>query len=64
MDDRRGNFEMINEEKFIEQMTQPEPLVFKEGEIIEIRGSRLRIQKIQKKKLILKLLPQLKEADV
>ena len=57
MDDRRGNFEPIDPKKFEEQMQQPEPMVFREGEILEIRGSRLRIEKIQKKRLILKLLP-------
>ena len=58
MDNRKGNFEEINEDKFIEQMAKPMPMVFKVGEILEIRGSRLRIERIDKKKLILKLLPQ------
>jgi len=59
MDDRIGNFREITEEKFEKQMEEESPLVFKEGEILEIRGSRLRIEKIQRKKLILKLLPAL-----
>jgi len=58
MDNNRGSFEEINEQKFIEQMSQPTPQVFRVGEILEIRGSRLRVEKIENKKLILKLLPQ------
>ena len=58
MDNNRGNFEEINEQKFVEQMEQTNPQVFRVGEILEIRGSRLRVEKIEKKKLILKLLPQ------
>ena len=63
MDDRKGNFKPIDSDLFQKQMTQPEPMVFKEGEILEIRGSRLRIEKIQKKRLILKLLPQLSNQE-
>ena len=59
MDNNRGNFEEINEQKFTEQMEQPNPQVFRVGEILEIRGSRLRVEKIEKKKLILKLLSQI-----
>jgi len=59
MDNRQGHFESISEKKFEEMMQSPNPMVFKEGEILEIRGSRLRVEKISKKKLILKLLPQL-----
>ena len=58
MDNNRGNFEEINEQKFVEQMEQTNPQVFRVGEILEIRGSRLRVEKIEKKKLVLKLLPQ------
>ena len=61
MDDRIGNFRKIDNKTFEEQMQLTEPLVFREGEILEVRGSRLRIEKIQKKKLILKLLPALKD---
>jgi len=61
MDNRQGEFTKILEEKFQEQMKKDLPLVFKTGEILEIRGSRLRIEKITRNKLMLKLLPQLKE---
>ena len=59
MDNQRGEFEPITLKKFNEQMEQPEPLVFKEGEILTIRGSRLRVQRIFKNKITLKLLPKL-----
>lgn len=58
MDDTRGNFIPITEEEFKEQIKQPEPLVFRVGEILIIRGSRLRVLKILKNKIILKLLPK------
>lgn len=60
MDNTKGDFERISDVKFEEQMEKPEPLVFKEGEVLEIRGSRLRVEKIYKRKMMLKLLPQLK----
>jgi len=60
MDNNRGMFEAINEEKFEEQMQQESPQVFRVGEIIEVRGSRLRVEKIYKKKITFKLLPQRK----
>ncbi len=61
MDNRQGEFENISNKKFDEQMKQPQPLVFKEGEILEIRGSRFRVELITRKKMILKLLPQLQD---
>ena len=60
MDNNRGMFEEINEEKFDEQMQHETPQVFRVGEIIEVRGSRLRVEKIYKKKITFKLLPQRK----
>ena len=59
MDNTRGIFEPITNEKFIEQLTKPNPLVFKVGEIIEVRGSRLRIQHIKGSKIVMKLLPHI-----
>lgn len=61
MDTGSGEFKKISEIKFEEQMKEPEPLVFKVGEILEIRGSRFRVEKIQRKKMILKLLPQIRK---
>lgn len=60
MDDRKGNFKPIDASIFEQQMQKPLPMVFKTGEILEIRGSRFRIEKILRNKLILKLLPALK----
>ena len=61
MDDTIGNFKKISEQLFASRMSTPEPMVFRVGEILEIRGSRLRIDKIKNKRLILRLLPQLEE---
>ena len=59
MDNTKGQFEPISIQKFEEQMKELEPLVFKQGEIIIIRGSRLRVIKIYKNKITFKLLPKL-----
>ena len=61
MDTGKGIFEPISLEKWNEQMEQPEPMVFKEGEIIILRGSKLRVQKIYKNKITFKLLPKMSE---
>ena len=58
MDNGKGQFREITDEKFKEQMKLEEPRVFKVGEILEIRGSRLRIQKISQRRIIMKLLPK------
>ncbi len=58
MDSGNGTFEKISDVKFEKQMQMPEPMVFKVGEIIEVRGSRLRVEKIWKKKIMFKLLPK------
>jgi len=61
MDNTRGQFEPITQNKFEEQMQKPEPLVFQKGEIIEIRGSRFRVMEIRANgSLKLKLLPKIK----
>jgi len=56
MDDRRGNFQPIDEDKFQAQLQQDLPMVFKEGEILKIQQSRFRIERIEPKGLRLKLL--------
>jgi len=61
MDNTRGEFEPISQERFIKQMQKLEPFVFKVGEIIEIRGSRLRVKKIRRNNITFKLLPKLKQ---
>ena len=48
MDNRDGTFRAITEKKFEEQMKESEPMVFKVGEILIIRGSRFRVEKIYK----------------
>jgi len=58
MDNTQGNFKEINNEQFKEQLQKEDPRVFKVEEIIEVRGSRLRVHKIYKNKITFKLLPQ------
>jgi len=58
MDTGNGEFRRISEKRFKEQIAKSEPMVFKTGETLEIRGSRFRVEKIQRKKIILKLLPK------
>ena len=61
MDNTRGDFLEISNEQYEKQMEQENPMVFKVGEILEVRGSRLRIERIDRRKLTLKLLPQTKK---
>ena len=61
MDNTRVQYEPISIDKFNEQMNEPEALVFRIGEIIEVRGSRLRVENIHRNKITFKLLPKLKK---
>jgi len=61
MDSGNGTFEKISNEKFEEQIVKSEPMVFKVGEIISVRGSRLRVEKIRRNKITFKLLPKFKD---
>ena len=58
MDNGKGQFEPISREKYFEQMQELKPFVFEVGEIIEVRGSMLRVEKIWEKKITFKLLPK------
>jgi len=60
MDTGSGEFRKISDKEFEERMEKPksEQLVFRVGETLDIRGSRFRVEKIIRKKIILKLLPQ------
>jgi len=58
MDKGNGNFNDISAELFTKQMQTAKPMVFQRGETIEIRGSRFRVEKVHRNKLILKLLLQ------
>ena len=60
MDNGKGQFEAISPKTFDEQIQKPSPMVFKVGEIIEVRGSRLRVENIRRNKTTFKLLPKLK----
>ena len=63
MDDRQGNFDQIDTKKFEEQMQKPFPMVFQEGEIIPVYDVRLRVERIERKKLVMKLLDPFKDGD-
>jgi hypothetical protein len=67
MDNRKGNWEEIPADVFDEQIKKEYPQVFKVGEVVEIRGSRLRVQKIHKNKITFKLktpLPIIKDSII
>lgn len=58
MDNGNGQFKEISNEMFEKKLETRDPMVFKVGEVLLIRGSRLRVEKILRNKLVLKLLPQ------
>lgn len=60
MDNRKGEFLGINDSDFSQLKDKEDSGVFKLGEILEVRGSRLRVEKILRNKLHLKLLPRKK----
>jgi hypothetical protein len=64
MDNKLGNFEEINEEKFIEQMKQTSPRVFKIGETLNIRGSHFEVLEMKGNIMILNLLGELMEDTI
>lgn len=51
-------YERGREKKIIFEKIWEDRPIFKVGEILEVSGVRLRIEKIVKKKLILKMLPR------
>jgi len=57
MDNGKGMFRQISEDEFQERLQHEQPMAFKVGEIIEVRGSRLRVNTIYKKKITFRLLP-------
>lgn len=59
MDTGSGEFKKISMDELEEQMEKANPKVFKVGEILEIRSSRFRVDKVLRKKMLLKLLPKL-----
>lgn len=64
MDNGKGKFIPITDEKFNAQIEEPNnALVFKIGEIIKVRGSRLRVHKIHKNKITFKLLHKLNTSN-
>ena len=59
MDTGEGHFKMVADEEAKRLIEEDYPLgVFKTGEIVELKGSRFRVQKITPKRLSLRLLPK------
>ena len=59
MDTGEGHFKMVMEEEAKKLIEDDYPLgIFKTGEIVELKGSGFRIQKITPKRLSLRLLPK------
>ena len=61
MDTGNGNFKMLEENEYNE-LFERKPTrtdIFKVGEIVTIRDSRFRINKITPKKMTLRLLPRI-----
>ena len=58
MDNGNGHFKEIDNNKFLDQMSMLQPMVFKVGEILDIRGSQLLVKNITGSELVLTLLPQ------
>ena len=56
MNDNKGNFIAVDEKRAVKENLD----IFQIGRIVEIHNSRFRIEKIYKRKLVLKLLPNLK----
>ena len=61
MDNKLGNFEEINEQKFNELLQEKEPRCFKVGETLTIRGSHFEVLEMKGNILTLNLLGELME---
>ena len=62
MDTGKGHFKPLGRKEAETQMKIDESAVFRVGEVFKIKGSRFRVEKILKKKMILKLLPKIKKS--
>ena len=60
MDTGKGHFKPLGRKEAETQMKIDESAVFRVGEVFKIKGSRFRVEKILKKKMIMKLLPKIK----
>jgi hypothetical protein len=64
MDNKLGNFEEINEEKFNELIAKKEPRAFKVGETLNIRGSHFEVLEMKGNIMTLNLLGELMEDTI
>ena len=58
MDTGRGYMAPITEERADEMVAAKVDGVFRVGEIVEIKGSRFRVQSLGNKRMVLKILPR------
>lgn len=63
MDTGKGHFKQLGRKEAETQMKADESVVFKVGEILKVKGSRFRVEKVLKKKMILKLLPKIQRQE-
>jgi uncharacterized Zn finger protein len=63
MDTGKGHFKPLGRKEAEKQMKTDESVVFRVGEVFKIKGSRFRVEKILKKKMIMKLLPKIKSNE-
>lgn len=63
MDTGKGYFKPLERKEAETQMNTNESIVFRVGEVFKIKGSRFRVEKILKKKMMLRLLPKIKNHE-
>jgi len=61
MDTGKGYFKPLERKEAEKQMKEDDSVIFWVGEILKIKASRFRVEKILKKKMMLKLLPKIQE---
>jgi uncharacterized Zn finger protein len=58
MDNKKGNFDFLKSEEVSELSESQQNDLFRVGEVVEIKNSRFRVQKIWNNKIQFKLLPK------
>ena len=61
MNTGKGFFESIDEEQLAEEIKKENLRIFTVGEVIEVKGSRLRVERINRRKIHMKLLPDINQ---
>lgn len=58
MDTGRGELAMLAESKFEELREKEADGLWRVGQIVEVNGSRLRVQSINRRRIVMKILPK------